>query len=74
MKSVEEDGYKYWGILEYNEVLHAEMKISLKNKYHGSDYGSEHLGCISLTKAELESIDRKTQKQMTIYGMPHPRA
>ena len=49
MKSVEEDGYKYWGILEYNEVLHAEMKISLKNKYHGSDYGSEHLGCISLT-------------------------
>ena len=34
MKSVEEDGYKYLGILEYNEVLHAEMKIRLQNEYY----------------------------------------
>ena len=31
-------------------------------------------GVINWTKAELESIDRKTRKQMTIYGMLHPRA
>ena len=29
---------------------------------------------INWTKAELESIDRKTRKQMTIYGMLRPRA
>ena len=31
-------------------------------------------GVINWTKAELESIDRKTRKQMAIYGMLHPRA
>ena len=97
MKSVEEDGYKYLGILEYNEVLHAEMKIRLQNEYYrrlkrilkskltGKNvimavntwavsvlrYGA---GVINWTKAELESIDRKTRKQMTIYGMLHPLA
>ena len=97
MKSVEEDGYKYLGILEYNEVLHAEMKTRLQNKYYrrlkrilksklnGKNviiavntwavsvlrYGA---GEINWTKAELESIDRKTRNQMTIYGMLHPRA
>ena len=34
MKSAEEDGYKYLGILQYNEVLHAEMKIRLQNEYY----------------------------------------
>ena len=34
MKSVEEDGYKYLGILEDNEVLYAEMKIRLQNEYY----------------------------------------
>ena len=34
VKSVEEDGYKYLRILEYNEVLHAEMKIRLQNEYY----------------------------------------
>ena len=29
---------------------------------------------INWTRAELESIDRKTRKQMTNYGMLHPRA
>ena len=97
MKSVEEDGYKYLGILEYNEVLHAEMKTRLQNEYYrrlkrilksklnGKNvikavntwavsvlrYGA---GVINWTKAELESIDRKTRKQMTVYGMLHPRA
>ena len=34
MKSVEEDGYKYLGILEHSEVLHAEMKTRLQNEYY----------------------------------------
>ena len=97
MKSVEEDGYKYLGILECNEVLYAEMKIRLQNEYYrrlkrilkskltGKNvimavntwavsvlrYG---VGVINWTKAELESIDRKALKQMTIYRMLHPRA
>ena len=96
MKSVEEDGYKYLGILEYSDVLQAEMKTRLQNEYYrrlkrilktklnGKNvimvvstwavsvlrYGA---GVINWTKAELESIDRKTRKQMTIYGMLHPR-
>ena len=83
-------------ILEYNEFLHAEMKIRLQNKYYrrlkrilksklnGKNvvmavntwaasvlrYGT---GVINWTKAKLESIDRKTRKQMIIYGMLHPR-
>ena len=95
MKSVEENGYKYLGILEYDEFLHAETKIRLQNEYYrrlkrslksklnGKNviiavntwavsvlrYGA---GVINWTKAELESIDRKTRKQMTIYGMLHP--
>ena len=34
MKSIDEDGYKYLGILEYDEVLHAEIKIRLQNEYY----------------------------------------
>ena len=34
MKSIDEDGYRYLGILEYDEVLHAEMKIRLQNEYY----------------------------------------
>ena len=90
-------GYKYLGILEYNEVLYAEMKIRLQNEYYrrlkrilksklnGKNvimevntwavsvlgYGA---GVIKWTKAEPESIDRKTRNPMTIYGMLHPRA
>ena len=97
MKSVEDDGHKYLAILEYNEVLHTEMKIRLQNEYYrrlkgilmsklnGKNvimavntwavsvlrYGAVVINC---TKAELESIARKTRKQMTIYGMLHPRA
>ena len=33
MKSVKEDGYKYLGVLEYNEVLHAEIPPTIFN-YH----------------------------------------
>ena len=96
MKSVEEDGYKYLGILEYNEVLYAEMKIRLQNEYYRrlkrilkSKLNGKNVimsvniwavsvlryrtGVINWTKAELESIDRKTRKQVTICGMLHPR-
>ena len=34
MKSFEEDGCKYLGILEYNEVLHVEMKIRVQKEYY----------------------------------------
>ena len=61
------------------------LKRILKSKLNGKNlimavntwavsvlrYGA---GVINWTKAELESIDRKTRKQMTIYGMLRPRA
>ena len=31
-------------------------------------------GIINWTKAELENMDKKTRKRMTIYGMLHSRA
>ena len=31
-------------------------------------------GIINWSKEELENMDRKTRKRMTIYGMLHPRA
>ena len=32
MKTVEEDGYKYLGILEYSELLHEEMKTKIRSE------------------------------------------
>ena len=97
MKTVEEGGYKYLGILEHDDLLHEKMKSKikieyfrrlkkvLKSKLNGKNvivvintravsvprYGA---GIINWTKAELESMDRKTRKRMTIYGMLHPKA
>ena len=33
MKIVEEEGYKYLGILEYNDLLHGEMKRKIRCEY-----------------------------------------
>ena len=97
MKNIEEDGYKYLGILEADGVKHEEMKDQLekeyvrrvrnmlKSKLSGGNiitainlkavsiirYGA---GIISWTKMELEELDRRTRKLMTIYGAHHPKA
>ena len=97
MKSIEESGYKYLGILETNGLKHEEMKSQTKKEYirrminiiksklNGGNiisaissravsivrYGA---GIISWTKMELEELDWKTKKLMTMYGAQYPKA
>ena len=97
IKNIEEDGYKYLGILEADGVKHEEMKDQIKKEYirrvrnilksklNGGNiilainsravsivrYGA---GIISWSKKELEKLDRKTRKLMTMYGGHHPKA
>ena len=61
------------------------LKRVLKSKLNGKNviiaanmwavsvlrYGA---GLINWNKLELDDMDRKTRKQMTIFGMLHPRA
>ena len=67
-----------------SEYFHRVKKV-LKSKLNGRNtilalntwavpvqrYGA---GIVNWSKAELENMDRKTRKRMTIYGMLHPRA
>ena len=97
MKTIEEGGCKYLGILVADDVKHEEMKAQIKKEYirrvrnilksnlNGGNnisainsravsivrYGA---GIISWAKMELEELDRKTRKLMTMYGAQHPKA
>ena len=89
IREIEEDGYKYLGILEYDRVKEQEMKdkfrneyfrkakLILKSKLNGRNkimalntwavsilrYGA---GILKWNKNELQKMDRKTRKFMTI--------
>ena len=95
LKSEDNEGYKYLGVLEADDIKHGEMKEKiqkeyfrrlktiLKSKLNGGNtikaintravsivrYGA---GIIDWTKAELQHMDRKTRKLMTIYRALHP--
>ena len=82
MKTVSEYGYKYLGVLEFDDVLNDEMKVKLKVQSGKNTvraiiswavsvmrYGA---GIINWTKGQLETLDRKTRKLLTVYGMFHP--
>ena len=97
MKVVENDGYKYLGILEIDGVMEVEMKIKfrkenlrrlrlvLKLKLNGRNkfqaintwavallrYGA---GIIKWNKEELQNLDRKSRKLLTLYGALHPKS
>ena len=96
MESVEEEGYKYLGILEVDDLQHAVMKERfcaeyfrrlkkvLSSKLNGRNaigainawavavmrYGA---GVMNWAQTELQAIDRKTQKKLSIYGAMHVR-
>jgi len=94
---VKEDGYKYRGMLETDQIKHDEMKDKVKTEYlrrvrrvlqlklnGGNTIGAINTwavsparytaGIINWRKDELEAMDRKTRKMMTIYNSLHPRA
>ena len=97
IREIEEDGYKYLGILEYDKVKEQEMKdkfrneyfrrakLILKSKLNGRNkimalnswvvsmlrYGA---GILKWNKNELQEMDRKTRKFMTMNKELHPRS
>ena len=97
MMNIEENGYKYFGILQADDVKHDEMKDQIRKEYvkrirkilksklnRGNiisainssaiavvRYGG---GIIKWTKMELEELDWKTRKLLTMYGAHHPKA
>ena len=97
MKQIEQDGYKYLGILEMEKIMEEEMKMKVKKEYlrrlklvlksklNGRNkiyaintwavalirYGG---GVLDWRKNELQMLDRKTRKTMTIYGALHPKS
>ena len=94
---MEQEGYKYLGIVELDKMKENEMKektikeykrrprLILKSKLNGKNkitavnswavaifrYGA---GIIDWKESELNSIDRKTRKTLTMYGAMHPKS
>ena len=89
IEEVEENGYKYLGILEYNKIKENEMKenfrrehvkitklimkitLNGRNKIMTMNIWAVSLmrydtGIVKWTKNELDEIDRKTRKVMTM--------
>ena len=91
MKVVENDGYKYLGILEIDGVMEDEMKMKfrkeylrrlrlvLKSKLNGGNtwavallrYGAS---IIKWNKEELQNMDRKSRKLLTLCRAFHPKS
>ena len=96
MQSVDEEGYKYLGILEVDDLQHTvikerfcaeyfrRLKKVLSSKLNGRNvirainawvvavmrYGA---GVVNWTQTELQAIDRKTRKKLSMYGAMHVR-
>ena len=97
INSVGEEGYKYLGMLEIDEIMNHNMKALvqkeylrrlkkiLKSRLNGRNiiiaintwavsllrYGA---GLINWTVNELQQLDRKTRKKLTMYGAFHPKS
>ena len=97
MKKIDEEGYKYLGIVEYDKIKESEMRskfkkeylrrirLVLKSKLNGKNkiagintwaismlrYGA---GIIKWSKEDLQKLDRKTRKLMTMNGALHPKS
>ena len=97
IKEIEETGYKYLGITEYDKIEESTMKenfrteyirrtkVIMKSRLHGRNkikalntwavsllrYGA---GIIKWTVGELDAMDRKTRKIMTINKEFHPKS
>ena len=87
MKSIEQGGQRYLGILEVDDVKHEKVKGQIKKYYlrrvrdilklkldGGNIISAINSGSESWTKMELEELDQKTRKLMAMYGAHHPKA
>ena len=94
---IDNNGYKYLGIMERSDICKEQMKRSVKTEYFKRvrlalksrlnaanvfqainiwavptvRYGA---GIIQFAKEELQQLDRKTRKLITLYGGLHPRS
>ena len=92
-----EEGYKYLGILEADEMKHEETRNKVKKEYYnrvrkvlrsklnaGNTVSALNTWAVSLVrysagiikwrKEDLQVMDRKTRKLMTIHGALHPKS
>ena len=97
MKEVEQEGYKYLGVLQLDKTMNKELKENIGNEYIGivklickSNLNAENFisgmnagvigvirysgGIIDWTKEELQDMDRKTRKILTLNRCLHPRS
>ena len=97
IREIEEDGYKYLGILEYDRVKEQEMKDKFRNEYFKREKfilksklnGRNKImalntwvvsiwryspGILKWNKNELQEMDRKTRKFMTMNKELHPKS
>ena len=97
IREIEEDGYKYLGILEYDRVKEQEMKDKFRNEYFRKaklilksklDGRNKMMalntlalsilrydaGILKWNDNELQEMDRKTRKLMTMNKELHPRS
>ena len=97
VKVIEDEGYRYLGVLEKDDIMVMRMKekvmgeyykrlrLILKSKLNGRNkimginmwavavvrYGG---GIIDWRQDELQKMDRKTRKMMTMHGALHPKS
>ena len=97
IREIEEDGYKYLGILEYDRIKEQQMKDKLRNEYFrrlklilkSKLYEKNKVmaldtwavsimrcdaGILKWNKNELQKMDRKTRKFITMIKELHPRS
>ena len=97
MSEPDASGYKYLGILEFDDILRSEMKSKVKTNYFKrlklilkSKLNARNLflginswvvatfrysaAILDWNKNEIDEMDRKTRKLLTIYGAFHPKS
>ena len=98
IKSVGEEGFKYLGMLEIDEIMNQTMKELVQKEYlrrlkkilKSSRLNGKNIiiaintwalsllrygpGLINWTKNEIQELDRKTRKKLTMYGAFHPKS
>ena len=82
------EGYKYWGVLEADDISMKKEYIRRVKKTLSSKLNAGNVvkainswavsllrysgGNVNWTTSELAELDRKTRKLLTIHGAPHP--
>ena len=92
----DDNGYKYLGILELDDIMHKEMRekvktaylkrlnLVLKSKLHSRNpingintwavaVVRYSVGMVNWTNDEIDILERKTRKTLTMHGALHPK-